>query len=94
MWYLNARDRWRSYWVMIDGQRVGRLRLGGRLVTAVAAGRHTVQVRIDWTGSRNVHVFLHEDGEVVLTVHPAGSPFDIWQVFGNDKWLTLRVSVD
>ena len=93
-WYLDARDRWRSYRVLVDGERVGKLRVGGRLVTSVAAGRHTVQVRIDWTGSRTAHVFLHEGGEVVLKVHPAGSACDIWQVVGNDKWLTLRVAVD
>lgn len=93
-WYRLGRDRWRSYWIEIDGRRVGKVRLGEQLATPVAAGRHVVQARIDWTGSPKVRVYLHPAGEVVLKVQPAGSGLDTWQAFGKDKWLTLRVAVD
>jgi hypothetical protein len=86
------RDRLRSYVVEIDGEKVGRLRLGKRLVVAVPSGRHVVQARINWTGSPPVSVDVPEDGEIALTVHPAGSALDMSQVFSRDQWLTLRVS--
>lgn len=92
--YLNVRDRWRSYWIEIDGQRVGKVRIGQRLVTPVTAGRHIVRARIDWTGSPKVHVDLHSGEEVVLNVHPAGGPLDTSQVIGRDEWLALYVAID
>jgi hypothetical protein len=93
-WYLLGRDRWRSYWIEIDGKRVGKVRHGARLTLPVTAGRHVVQARIDWTGSPKMHIYLHNAGEVVLKVQPAGSVLDTWQAFGKDKWLTLSVAVD
>jgi hypothetical protein len=92
--YLDMRDRWRSYWIEVDGQRVGKLRLGERLVIPVAAGRHIAQARISRTGSPKVHVYLHNGGEIILRVHPAGSPLDTSQVFTKDKWLALHVAID
>jgi hypothetical protein len=41
-----------------------------------------------------VHVDLHSGGEVVLYVHPAGSPIDTSQVLSRDKWLALYVAND
>ena len=93
-WYLDMRDRWRPYGVEIDGQRVGKLRLGEQLTTPVAAGRHIAQARISRTGSPKVHVYLHNGGEIILRVHPAGSPLDTSQVFTKDKWLALHVAID
>lgn len=93
--YLDWRDRWRSYWIDIDGRPVGKIRIGQRLVFAVTAGRHVVRARIDWTGSPKVHVDLGSGGEVVFYVHPAGSPLaTASQVLGRDRWLALYVAND
>ncbi len=89
----DERDRWRSYAVEIDGKKVGRVRLGRRLVVDVPSGRHTVQARIDWTGSSRVLVDVPNDGEVVLTVHTTGAALDPSQLLTRDKWLTLSVSL-
>lgn len=89
---LDYRDRLRSYVVEIDGEEVGRLRLGQRLVVAVPSGRHVARARINWTGSPPVSVDVPQDGEITLTVHPAGSALDMSQLFSRNQWLTLRVS--
>ena len=93
-WYRGDRDTRGSYWIEIGGRRVGKVRRGERLVTPIAAGRNIVRARINWTGSRQVHVYLYTSGVVVLRVRPAGSTLDIGQVFGKNKYLTLRVAVD
>ena len=93
-WQFDIRDRWRSYWIVIDGQRVGKVRMGQRLVVPVTAGRHIVRARIDWAGSPKVHVDLDSGEEVVLNVHPAGGPLDTSQLIGHDKYLALYVAID
>lgn len=92
--YLDWGDRWRSYWIDIDGRPVGKIRLGQRLVIPVTAGRHIVRARINWTGSPKVLVDLPGGGEVVLNVHNAGTPLNTPQVLSRDKWLALYVAND
>ncbi|MDQ8043679.1 MAG: hypothetical protein AAGC46_00450 [Solirubrobacteraceae bacterium] len=51
-------DRARSYVVQIDGVTVGRLSDGESGDYPVTAGRHRLQLRIDWTTSRPFNVDL------------------------------------
>jgi len=45
------RDRFRSYRVVLDGEVVGRVRSGAEAAFPVEPGPHSLDVRIDWTGS-------------------------------------------
>jgi hypothetical protein len=58
------RDRLRKYKVVLDGVVVAKLRNGEKSELAVPAGRHSLEIRIDWTGS-DVAEFTVADGETV-----------------------------
>lgn len=58
------RDRFRSYRVVIDGRRVGRLPFGETREFEITSGEHALQVRLDWTGSPRLTLQAAE-GEVV-----------------------------
>ena len=58
------KDRLRSYKVVLDGAVVGKLRNGSEAVFAVDPGRHSLAIRIDWTGS-DPEEFTVEEGQTV-----------------------------
>ena len=65
-------DRARAYEILVDGAVKGSVRCGRELSVALPAGAHTVQARLDWTGSEKVHVHLGPGQTVHLTVEPRG----------------------
>lgn len=84
------RDHLRSYVVQVDGVRAGEICSGHELVIPVRPGRHSVEARIDWTGSSPLEVVLRAGESVVLGVEPAGGvarSFD--QLIGRHRYLTL-----
>jgi hypothetical protein len=76
------RDRGRAYWIKIDGKRVGKLRRGETAKYPVAPGPHTVQARIDWTGSPVLPVDVSADAPTRVVVSPAGLPYEFWLAIG------------
>ena len=66
-------DRFRPYRVMVDGAQRGLVRHGETLRLPVEPGEHTLQIRIDWTGSREV-AFRAGDAPVRFTCRPAWNP--------------------
>ena len=85
------RDRWRSYVVLVDGVRVGKIRRGGEIVMPVAPGTHRVEARVDWTGSAPVEVMLHAGESAVLAILPAGgSAQALEQIGGRHGYLVLE----
>jgi hypothetical protein len=85
------RDRLRSYWIEIDGVRVGTLAWGEQIDFPVVAGGHDVRAVIDWTGSPSVHVEVAPGGHARLMVEPAGNSFQFWKVWKRDSYLELTV---
>jgi hypothetical protein len=69
------RDRHRAYTLVLDGQIVGQLRQGESLDTTVAAGKHTVAIKIDWAGSRPYSFSIGEGESVHFVCSPNGSAF-------------------
>jgi len=57
------RDRFRSYKVVVDGEVVGRIGDGGTMEFPVLLGEHTLKLKIDWTGRRELP-FSIRSGEV------------------------------
>jgi hypothetical protein len=83
------RDLLRSYWIEIDGIRVGTVRRGEQVQFPVEAGVHDVRAVIDWTGSPVVPVDVAEGGTARLRVGPAGNAFQFWQLLRGDSYLEL-----
>lgn len=84
------RDGLRRYRIQVDGEEIGKVRGGDEVAVTVAPGRHSIRARIDWTGSPDVDVDVAAGEHVVLTVEPAGSSLRLDQVFGSDRYLTLK----
>jgi hypothetical protein len=59
-------DRFRSYRVLVDGERVGSLRQGEQKEFDVAPGRHKVEVIVDWGRSPAISVDLKPTDSVRL----------------------------
>jgi hypothetical protein len=84
------RDAVRAYRLMVDGAPVGQIRKGETLRVPISPGRHRVEARIDWTGSRAVEFEAAAGVEVHFSVRPAGNVLNIfWQIFTPDQWLQL-----
>ena len=89
--FVPWRDRLRSYVVMVDGVRAGKVRGGAELVIGVAPGIHRVEARIDWTGSGPLDVVVPAGGVAVLVVQPAGGASGaLGQVGGRHSYLVLE----
>jgi hypothetical protein len=64
------RDGLRSYTVVVDGHRVGKIRAGTSFAAEVAAGIHIVQIRIDGFRSVPVRIDCEASSEVRLRCRP------------------------
>jgi hypothetical protein len=67
-----ARARFRAFQVLIDGQKVGKLRRGDHKGFKVSTGKHTVRVKVDWAGSPEWGVTLDEHQRAEFICGPAG----------------------
>jgi hypothetical protein len=63
----------RSYKVLIDGSKVGKLRRGKELTHEVDPGEHDVQMKIDWTKSEKLDVKLKDGEEATFVCYPPGT---------------------
>jgi hypothetical protein len=74
------RDMFRAYRIFVDGRKVGTIRDNSQVRIPVSAGKHTVQLKIDWCVSQ----------ELVVSVAPRLST--VLQCGPNDKenlWKTI-----
>lgn len=85
------RDRLRRYRVLVDGLTIGRLRRGESVEVPVSAGRHTVRVKIDWTGSPTEVVDVAEGTTESFECEPSGLARDgMWDLQEQGRYVTLR----
>jgi hypothetical protein len=82
------KDRLRKYKVLIDGAVVARLRNGEESEFSVPAGRHSIEVRIDWTGS-DVVDFTADNGEIVEFLCGATSVLAVHKAFQSSGYVGL-----
>ena len=84
------RDVMRAYQLLVDGTVVGQIRTEETLQVTISPGRHRIQARIDWSGSRAVEFEAAAGADVRFRVQPAGNLLNIfWQIFTSDRWLQL-----
>ena len=87
------RDRLRRYRIEVDGLTVGCLFSGGMLEVPLAPGEHSVQVRIDWSGSPRLSFDLAPDRVASFECREAGSSLPTWknlrQLFSRTKYVDL-----
>lgn len=78
-------DKLRAYRVVIDGTAVGKVKAGEKQSFAVEAGRHVVQLRLDWGRSRKLEVDVVDAGEVELQCqarHALDATLHSWVLLG------------
>ena len=57
-------DSLRAYWVVVDGNRVGKIKNGQSFSFSLPPGEHTIMMKIDWCGSSTIN-FTVREGETV-----------------------------
>jgi hypothetical protein len=84
-------DRLRAYDVLVDDERVGRLKHGEEASFEVEPGRHKVQLRIDWASSEPRVIDLRA-GEVAELECRARNPLGAvyWITFGRRRYIRLE----
>src|ERR1700679_981687 len=86
----------RRYKVLIDGVERAALAGGDEVEVDVDAGAHSVEVRIDWTGSQSVEVVVADDDIASFAVEPAAQTQlgQFGRIFGRHGYLNLRRIID
>lgn len=77
-------DRRRAYWVVIDGQKVGKIKEGESLSLPIPPGEHRLQLKIDWCTSEKRRVVVGDDDQVTFVCKPRAS---------RSHFLTLGVEI-
>ena|SRR5437870_4112854 len=89
-------DRYRDYTVLIDGKKVGKIGRGQVQKYPVAAGHHTIRVKVDWTGSKTLgfDVAAGEVREFTCRARPMGLAILelLRSIFQRDRWVILEPS--
>lgn len=73
----------RSYWVVIDGAKAGRVKRGSSLKVDVEPGKHELHLAVDWTRSRSVNLVLDGDEDALVRARARGNAFTavFWGTF-------------
>jgi hypothetical protein len=87
-------ERFRSYRILLDGVRVGSVKRGRTAALETEAGRHSLQVAIDWGRSLPVALDLGPGDEVDVQCWTNAKPLTAlyWITLGRQRYLGLRVS--
>ncbi len=71
------RDMLRAYRIIVDGREAGKIKRNSEVRIPVSAGRHTVQLKIDWCSSPELVVSVAMELSTILECGPnhESSPF-------------------
>ena len=75
------RDTIRSYHVLIEGQRVGRIRDDSTERFTLRPGSYTLRLQLLWLFSPKVTVELSAGSETRMICGPSGGILDAWRLF-------------
>lgn len=85
-------DFLRAYVVVIDGEKIGKIRRGQTKEFPISSGPHELALRIDWCGSRTIR-FSIDEAEMLTFFAKSGrcgrrgeDPFGIIE---GDSWICL-----
>jgi hypothetical protein len=78
------RDIFRAYRIFVDGRKVGKISENSEVRIQVSAGKHSVQLKIDWCSSRELVVSVTAGLSTVLQCGPNDkeSPWKTINIFG------------
>lgn len=86
-------DRIRKYRVLIDNQDVGKIASGETAKYEVNAGRHTLQVKIDWCRTECLAITMDQQDQI-FNVKSNLRGWNIilagWYAFFPSKWIVLE----
>ena len=68
-------DRRRAYRIVVDGKVKGKVKDGQELALVLEPGRHTIEARIDWSGSEPASLHVGPGATVRMSVESRGNPF-------------------
>jgi hypothetical protein len=80
------------YKVVVDGEEVGRIGDGDELDIPVSPGEHSLRLKIDWTGSKQLDFSLKKGEVRVFSSSPFTGPAFIAlprSFFQHDRYITL-----
>lgn len=89
-------DKLRKYQVLLNGVEIGRLAEGDKLVHQVSEGRHVIEAKVDWCGSKPLS-FEANANDVSVTVKSALRGWRVllaglYAIFNRRGYLTLELS--
>jgi hypothetical protein len=85
------RDHARHYKVVIDREVVGRLANGETAECPVGPGKHSIQIKIDLSGSRIISVWTVAGDERTFSCQPKGrAASSFWRTFSRHGWVELH----
>jgi hypothetical protein len=82
----------RRFSVLIDGVERARLAGGEEIEVEVSPGKHSIQARIDWTGSEVLEVVVAEGVTASFAIEPAADTRfgQLARTIGRTSFLKLR----
>jgi hypothetical protein len=85
-------DRARSYRVVLDATRAGRVGFGDICTFEASPGHHVLHLAIDWCRSRSVELDLAAGQEVRLQCWPNARPWawPYWVTFGSRNYIGIK----
>ena len=86
---LSWGDRFRAYGVNIDGEKVGSVRNGETAQFRLPPGNHSVELRIDWTGSELLTFDVGPGDQVYVNV--SRNPLGMYTRHGYLTLADLRI---
>ncbi len=89
--HVPLRDRLRDYVIVVDGREVARVADGADVHIPVTAGRHVVQLKIDWCSSNSMDITVDTGSETMLECGPNAKPLLalLYITFWRGKYLWL-----
>lgn len=90
----NWQDLLRDYEIVLDGRRVSTVSNGAEASLAVAPGRHSVQMKIDWCTSPAFEVNVEAGATVLLECGPNISFWlgPLYLTVWRDRYMWLRAA--
>ncbi len=87
-------DRLRDYAVFVDGRKVAEISNGAEARIPVSAGRHAVQLRIDWCQSNRLDIVVDENSDTIVECGPNAKPLLVllYITFLRGQYLWLKAA--
>jgi len=85
-------DFLRAYFVVVDGEKVGKIRNGKTKEFPISSGRNELSLRIDWCGSRTIQFNANElDTLTFFAKSGRGErgPGDKFGIVEPESWISL-----